>query len=276
MTPAHIEVIEVRRYRPPGVTDIIDRGGGSFIGLVDETTVLKYPCLPGDREGIEIEAELLRILGKHPRIIASNGLNEYGLVLQYAKNGNLYKYITSGHHEIAVEQKLRWCKQAAEAVKYIHEKNIIHCDINLRNFLLDDNFDIVLADFQGMLKSSSGETLMDGLSRECSKSFMPRSHGDYADEKTDIFALGSAIYFIMMGHELFPELDSLEDDQEIASRFRDRRFPTEEHACSQITDKCWRQMFNSAADVIYDISRIQGRFANHRQSENYATIDDWS
>lgn len=57
-----------------------------------------------------------------------------------------------------------------------------------------------------MLKSPHGETLLDGLSRECTKSFMSRSHGDFADVKTDIFALGSAIYFIMLGHEVFRNL----------------------------------------------------------------------
>jgi hypothetical protein len=32
------------------------------------------------------------------------------------------------------------------------------------------------------------------------------------DAKTDIFALGSAIYFIITGHEVFPKLDSVEED----------------------------------------------------------------
>lgn len=104
-------------------------------------------------------------------------------------------------------------------MSYIHEKSVIHCDINLRNLLLDSNLDILLADFQGILKSVDGNTILDGLSRECLKLYQPRIHGDYACVATDLFALGSAIYFIMTGHEIFPELDSLEDDEEILSRF---------------------------------------------------------
>ncbi|GKZ28826.1 hypothetical protein AbraIFM66950_001077 [Aspergillus brasiliensis] len=57
-----------------------------------------YPSIPGDREGIEVEAELLKILESHPRIVASKGLNEYGLVLQYATNGNVYDRLTSDLH----------------------------------------------------------------------------------------------------------------------------------------------------------------------------------
>lgn len=88
-------------------------------------------------------------------------------------------------------------------MEYSHEKRVIHCDINLRSLLLVEILDLKLADFQGMHKSCNGSVPLDGLSRECTKSFLPRAQGDYADVKTDLFALGSAIYFIVMGHEVF-------------------------------------------------------------------------
>jgi serine/threonine protein kinase len=114
-------------------------------------------------------------VGDHPRIIASYGLTEHGLILAYARNGSLYEYIDS-KPSIFLWQRLQWCRQAAEAVEHIHQRNIIHCDVNLRNFLLDDNLDLLPADFQEMLKTEDGATLLDGLSRDCSKSFAPRSH----------------------------------------------------------------------------------------------------
>ncbi|KAE8354767.1 kinase-like domain-containing protein [Aspergillus coremiiformis] len=253
---SHVEIIEVRRYYPPGVSEIIGRGGECFIGAINDSTVLKYPCIPGNNEGIYIEAQLLEVLGSHPRIIASKGLTEYGLTLQRASNGSLSDHIASESF-IPPHQRLLWCKQAAEAVSYIHSKHVIHCDINLRNFLLDENFDLLLADFQGMLKSVDGKTLLDGLSRECSKSYMPRCHGDFACVKTDLFALGSAIYFIMTGHEVFPELDSLDDDEEILSRFQNGIFPVDYHLCYDITNKCWTQCYQSADDLVSDLSLIQ-------------------
>lgn len=253
---SHIEVVEVRRYYPPGVLEIISRGSQCFIGAIDEFTVLKYPCIPGDYEGIQIEAQLLDILGSHPRIIASRGLTENGLVLQRASNGSLDDYIAS-QSLIPFDRRLLWCKQAAEAVSHIHGKCVIHCDINLRNFLLDEDLNLLLADFQGMLKSVDGNTLLDGLSRECSKAYQPRVDGDYASVETDIFALGSAIYFIMTGHEVFPELDNWDADEEILSRFQNGLFPNDNHPCSQITEKCWKQKYRRAADVVSDLSLIQ-------------------
>lgn len=244
------------QYYPPGVSEIIGCSGECFIGAIDDSTVLKYPSLPGDHENIHIEAQLLQILGSYPRIISFKGLTEHGLILQRASNGSLSDYIASQSF-ISLDQRLLWCKQAAEAVSYIHTKHVIHCDINLRNFLLDENLDLLLADFQGMLKSADGKTLLDGLSRECSKSYMPRCHGDYASVDTDLFALGSAIYFIMTGHEVFPELDSLDNDEDILLRFQNGLFPVGNYVCNHIAEKCWKQQYPSADDVVCDISLIQ-------------------
>lgn len=173
-----------------------------------------------------------------------------------ATNGSLLEYLTPQPF-IPLDRRLLWCKQAAEAMSYIHGKLVIHCDINLRNLLLDANLDILLADFQGMLKPPNGSTLLDGLSRECSKSYQPRVHGDYACVATDLFALGSAIYFIMTGHEVFPEPNSLEDEEEILSRFQNGLFPNDDHFCSRITEKCWKQHYQQAAEVVSDLSLIQ-------------------
>lgn len=97
----------------------ITRGSGNFIGFVDDKTVLKYPCIPGDLEPLHIEVWLFEVLGSHPRIITCRGLTEHGLLLQYALNGSLDRYITP-KSDISLCQKLQWCRQAAEAVEYVH------------------------------------------------------------------------------------------------------------------------------------------------------------
>lgn len=184
------------------------------------------------------------------------------LSLEYAPNGDLHSYMLS-NPSIPLAQRLQWCKQGAEAVSYAHQKRIIHFHINLRNILLDQNLDLKLADFQGMLKDPDGKVLLDGLSRECTKSFSPRVHGDHADEKTDLFALGSAIYFIITGHEVFPELDSNSDDDEIEMRFRNGQFPVDQQVCREVTSKCWTQAYSSAQEVVEDIQAVQEQHGFH-------------
>lgn len=169
---SYITITHVPRYYPPGAQEIIGRGSECLIGAIDEFTVLKYPCIPGNYQSVQIEAQLLAVLGSHPHIIASKGLTEHGLLLQRASNGSLNDYIASQPF-IALDQKFMWCKQATEAISHCPKKRVIHCDISLRNLLLDTELNLLLADFQGMLKSADGDTLLDGLSRECSKSYQP-------------------------------------------------------------------------------------------------------
>jgi hypothetical protein len=75
--------------------------------------------------------------------------------------------------------------------------------------------------------------------------------------KTDIFALGSAIYFIIIGHKVFPDLDSNKDEEEIEYRFRSGQFPLDLQVCGAITSKCWTQEYGSAQEVVDDIAVVQ-------------------
>lgn len=200
---SHITYVEIRRYLPQGVKRIIGHGGGCWIGEVDATTVLKYPHTRDEMRWIQIEAKILSVLGHHPRIVQSKGLTKDSLLLEFAPNGNLHDYLIA-HPEVSLERRLAWCIQATEAVAHIHSKRILHCDIRQDNLLLDANLDLKLADFQGQCFSADGDILLDALSVESTKAYLPRTPADHANMRTDLFALGSVIYFIIMGHEVFP------------------------------------------------------------------------
>jgi serine/threonine protein kinase len=244
---------------PSTVKSVITIGSSCWIGEVNDSTILKYPH---DR-GIEIdrfqtEYKILSIIGQNPRIIGLKDYTDDGLYLERAVNGDIHDYLTN-NPTISLQQRLTWCRQAAEAVAYAHSKRVIHCDIRPRNLLLDKNLDLKLADFQGKHLSADGEVLLNGFASEPSRFSCPRELPDYANIKTDLFALGSTIYFIMMGHDIFPDIDEQDDgfDEEVQRRFRTCQFPQESHACSTITEKCWRQAYSSAIEVAQDVKAIE-------------------
>jgi serine/threonine protein kinase len=75
---------------------------------------------------------------------------------------------------------------------------------------------------------------------------MPRSDPNDANQKTDIFALGSAIYFMLKGHPPFPELDSWKDKLEIVSRFKTKQFPAlDDVRGGDVVKKCWAGEYES-------------------------------
>ena len=252
---SHITHVELRQHLPPGVKRIIAFGGGCWIGEVDETTVLKYPHTDEEMKRVRIEAKILEVLGSHSRIVQSKGLTKDGLLLEFAPKGDIQEYFTA-NPDVPLEQRLSWCVQAAEAVAYIHSKRVLHCDIRHHNLLLDAALDLRLADFQGQHFSPAGEVLLDALSLESTKAYLPRKPIDHASVRTDLFALGSALHFLVAGSEVFPDLHHAADEDEIQRRFREGAFPNDPHVAAAVTAKCWRQRYASARDVLADLEAL--------------------
>jgi len=162
-----------------------------------------------------------------------------------------------------IQQRLRWSSQAAEATAVVHKKNVIHRDIHVRNLLLDAELNIKLCDFQGRLLGPDGNTEREGGSCENVKSSMPQTDPNIANQRTDIFALGSAIYYILEGHEPFPELDCVLDEEEITWRFASGQFPElQPFVLRSIIHKCWRGEYGSAENVMKDIGLCENDLAN--------------
>lgn len=235
------EVIEYHHYCPPGVRRVLASGSSAFIGEVDDSTILKYPLEPGgDMSRLKHEYTILKIVGPHPRIIAQKGLTDVGLYLERAANETIYKYLTASDRPApSLQQRVAWCREVTEAVEHIHSKSVIHCDIQPTNVLVDQNLHLKLADFQGNYLSEAGEFVAGWCGEPC-RYFCPREDEFEADSKTDLFALGSTIYFIMTGREVFLDIVGGEDGwvEKVTSRFAAGIFPEDSHVCHAITRKC--------------------------------------
>lgn len=101
---------------------------------------------------------------------------------------------------------------------HIHTKNVIYCDDNTNNLLLDANLNVKLADFQGIYVDQHGKRFTS-FAIENTQSSLLRNIPYLSDEKSNLFALCSVIYYIMTAHEPFPDLDYIRDEGEIARRF---------------------------------------------------------
>ncbi|KAF2803179.1 kinase-like protein [Mytilinidion resinicola] len=250
-----------QHYCPPGVKRVLASGSSAFIGEVDDSTVFKYPLAPGgDMTRLEAERNLLEIIGRHERIIRLKNSSKTGLYLERALNGNVADYmLESGKPLPSLKQRLAWCREAAEAVAWIHARRVLHCDIQPTNLLLDEGLHIKLSDFQGKQLSENGEVLLDGWSGEPCRFYCPRDDPFDADVKTDLFALGCTIYFIMMGHAVFPDIIDGEDGwyEKVGDRFANRQFPQDQHVCSAVTLKCWQKEYGSAEEVVRDIESLE-------------------
>jgi hypothetical protein len=180
----------------------------------------RRPCGTEDRSGLVAEGRLLVDL-EHPNLVRIHDLDFLGdrpfLVMEYVHGRNLADY--------ARDEPVTPCRAAllvaklATVMGVAHRHGIIHCDIKPKNALIDKLGEPRLIDF-GMAR------LRHAWSDRVHPSFggtfaymapeQARQEADRIGPRSDIFALGGVLYFLLTGHAPF----SGKDQNEIRDRAR--------------------------------------------------------
>ena len=141
----------------------------------------------------------------HPNIISvidvfeENGTVYY--VMPYLIGGSLQDYVKT-HGVLSEQEAMKYVKQIASALKYMHEEqHICHYDVKPANILLDEKGNAVLIDF-GIAKNYNAagkETTTTPIGM--SEGFAPieqyqQSVSDFSPV-SDIYALGATLYFLL-------------------------------------------------------------------------------
>ncbi|OAA61938.1 Protein kinase-like domain protein [Niveomyces insectorum RCEF 264] len=224
--------------------------------------------------GLSVEKRILQAPGHHPRIVrlrdGEEEDHEDGLLIEYMPNGSVEKYLQQ--HAccdgvlLSLQQRLSWALQAAEGLAYVHSKHVLHCDMGPGNLPLDERLQVKLCDFQGRLLSPDGSgsdttddgdvvvVVLDGGSTQGTLTSMPRDDWDYCDVRTDRFALGTTIYYIVTGERPFAPLDPVDDEDEIQRRFKAKEYPDlEAERGGDVVRKCWSGDYAATDDVVRDL-----------------------
>lgn len=91
---------------------------------------------------VTIKDEELDILKKfnHPNIVKYLGFYNNSIIMEYCEGKDLYSLLISRKAKVSVKFKYHIILQIAEALDYIHDKNIIHGDLKTKNVLLDKEY----------------------------------------------------------------------------------------------------------------------------------------
>ncbi|KAL5318454.1 hypothetical protein ACEPPN_013514 [Leptodophora sp. 'Broadleaf-Isolate-01'] len=229
-------------------------GVGSFADVyqvVDTEIAFKIPFEQEEPEQAT-EGQIYERLGtSHPFILRSYGEAESvrgkGLMLEYLPTGILAKNLELEKFPV---ERTQWPVQAAEAIRYIHSMGVIHCDIGAHNFLIQKDGSLALADFWG--SSLDGSTAIVSTSTRYARPLSLAERLLDQTETDDIFALGTVIYEISVGHRLYAD----KSDSEIYQLFQKREFPdTTGLALRTVIDKCWRNQYSNAEEVKLDLGK---------------------
>ena len=127
------------------------------------------------------------------------------MVLEFAPGGDCLQYIQK-YGAVAERIARTWTAQVSDAVRYMHDKNIVHRDLKLENLLLDAHMNIKICDF-GFVKQLTGD-------RDFSKTYCgSKSYAapeilmgtPYNAKKSDVWAIGVILYIFVTGKMPFDE-----------------------------------------------------------------------
>lgn len=233
----------------PSQQNIIGVGQFSIIHKLSDTVVRKVPtdksCSYSAR-AVEIEGRVYGHLGRNKRIARCINWSDDFVDLRYEPKGDLETYLKNTR--LTDHAKYHIARQAIKAVAFIHKKDVIHSDLSARQFLMDKKYNIRLSDFGGSSLQGSEAIVMENASH-----FLPRDEDSPNSVQSDLFALGSTIYEILLGKK--PYEGAEEDD--IHRYFSQGVFPTLEEIrdwqWENVIRKCWKCEYNCASDILKDI-----------------------
>ena len=136
-------------------------------------------------------------------IFEENGTAYY--VMEYLSRGSLLGSVKSDALR-SENDALRYIRQVADALRYLHERRVMHLDVKPGNIMLRPGGDAVLIDF-GISKHydrNDHETSNTPVGR--SKGYAPLEQYQEGGVRefspaTDIYSLGATLYYLLTGHQ---------------------------------------------------------------------------
>jgi serine/threonine protein kinase len=232
--------------------DIVSWGNLGMICLDEPSqTIVKSPYGEENKDDIAIEKRIYERFSEHSGhdgLLHYYGPYESGIRLEFACNGNLRSFLKKRAKDIDIERRLRWAKQIADALRFVHSINVVHGDVTCGNILLDGQLNTKLSDFGGSSLDGSPLLVAVTASHRCPRPAI--------SIQGDIFALGSTLYEVMTGYVPYHDFP----EEEVEARYSKGEFPETKFLgpIGDIITHCWHGRYSSFDAIIADVKGMHG------------------
>jgi serine/threonine-protein kinase len=160
------------------------------------------------RQRFRREAELQAQL-RHPNVARVLDYIEDGgqwfLVVEYLERGSIADWMSAHGKRTSSQQSVDWIRQALAGLGHAHQKGIVHRDIKPANLLLNENGEVVVADF-GIARAESAPALTATDHVIGTPHYMSPEQiitPNRVDGRGDIYSLGVVFYELLTGRKPF-------------------------------------------------------------------------
>jgi serine/threonine protein kinase len=202
------------------VSDKIESGDSSVVTFSLDSklgfTAVKTSLNPNFVELIEREALILKTM-KHPLIveflgdISHTSDHNSAIVTEFAGNGSLANHLSPAkYHLISPNKIARIIIGIALAMRFLHSRYFIHCDLNPDNILLDWDWNVRIADFGQSISLNNPEIpslihpkAIDEMLFFNSSYLAPECYDKSCSQMSDVFSFGLILYELLTGQPVF-------------------------------------------------------------------------
>ncbi|CAB5375525.1 kinase-like protein [Rhizophagus irregularis] len=226
------------------------------------------------------EIKIMRVVASHPSIIQFCGITKfkdkphYSLVLEYADGGTLKNHLRN-NAKIKWESQLKFAKEIAAAILWLHGNAIIHGDLHPNNILIHQNT-IKLADF-GCSRLRGNEYYTKPRPRGIIPYMDPKILGNPESydltEKSDIYSLGVILWELTSCSSPFDGLARYLIKSEILKGTRENPIPNTNNKFVALYKVCWKQEPDERPEIRQVISELNSIEPNNFNSQETGDED---
>lgn len=268
-----------RRFGDYELMSEISRGGMGVVYKARHTKLNRIVAIKmilagalADREDIErfqVEAESAATLD-HANIVPifEVGMHDgqHYFSMGFVEGGSLADRVKNGPLP-ALEEAVHIIRLVTQAVDYAHRKGIIHRDLKPSNILLDIDDQPKVTDF-GLAKRVDADHELTASGKVMgTPSYMPpeqaAGQNENVNEKSDVYALGATLYYLLTGRPPFQTDNPLEtlfqvmNQDPVPPRTLNPTVPIDINTiCMKCLAKDQRKRYESAAALADDLSRF--------------------
>ncbi|XP_035210044.1 twitchin-like [Stegodyphus dumicola] len=169
---------------------------------------------PLEKTMIKREIDIMNQL-HHPKLIRLHDAfeedDEMILIYEFMSGGELFERITSDGYTMSEAEVINYMRQICEAVKHMHEKNIIHLDLKPENIMCQtkNSTNIKVIDFGLATKLDPNEPvkISTGTAEFAAPEIVEREPVGFY---TDMWAVGVLAYVLLSGLSPFAGVNDIE------------------------------------------------------------------